>query len=283
MKASDLVIGREVKILRGGYAGYTGTIVNFDVDEDQVDVEISGTNKIRYLGINDIKLIDPFKNVFKKYENQNNKINMKNLVFESLDELFESKKAEAKSAKDEFEYWLRMTYPSNEITLHCGERKVGRLKEEDIQKMITEEEYDYLTDTGYQELDWRTGSAIEKFIKTGEFKLKKPIIHIQKAKYVKESLNEDTGITRTEEKPKKEDKPKPTNAAKEKAKAEKKKPVKVDQGKKEKYEQAIKGLEAELAKAKKPGAFKLVSDKKMKIQELQDKIKAWKKKLANLK
>jgi len=181
MKASDLVIGREVKILRGGYAGYTGTIVNFDVDEDQVDVEISGTNKIRYLGINDIKLIDPFKNVFKKYENQNNKINMKNLVFESLDELFESKKAEAK------------------------------------------------------------------------------------------------------EKPKKEDKPKPTNAAKEKAKAEKKKPVKVDQGKKEKYEQAIKGLEAELAKAKKPGAFKLVSDKKMKIQELQDKIKAWKKKLANLK
>ena len=103
------------------------------------------------------------------------------------------------SAKDEFEYWLRMTYPSNEITLHCGERKVGRIKEEDIQKMITEEEYDYLTDTGYQELDWRTGSAIEKFIKTGEFKLKKPIIHIQKAKYVKESLNEDTGITRTDE------------------------------------------------------------------------------------
>ena len=86
MKASDLVVGREVKILRGNYAGYTGTIVNFDVDEDQVNVEISGTNKIRYLGINDIKLIDPFKNVFRKNENQNNKINMKKLVKESLNE-----------------------------------------------------------------------------------------------------------------------------------------------------------------------------------------------------
>lgn len=181
MKASDLVIGREVKILRGNYAGYTGTIVNFDVDEDQVDVEISGTNKIRYLGINDIKLIDPFKNVFKKYENQNKKSNMKNLVFESLDELFESKKAEVK------------------------------------------------------------------------------------------------------EKPKKEDKPKPTNPAKEKAKAEKKKPIKVDQGKKEKYEQAIKALEAELTKAKKPGAFKTTAQKNAKIDELQEKIKAWKEKLANLK
>ena len=184
MKASDLVVGRGVRILRGQYAGHTGIIVDFHEEDDQVDVQINGTNKIRYLGINDLKLIDPFKTAFRKFENQNNKINMKNLVFESLDELFESKKAEAEA----------------------------------------------------------------------------------------------------KEKKAKDDKAKPANIHKEKAKAEKKKATKLKmQPKKEKYEQAIKGLETELAKAKKPGAFKLVSDKKMKVKELQDKINAWKEKLANLK
>ena len=86
-----------------------------------------------------------------------------------------------------------------------------------------------------------------------------------------------------EKREKKEDKPKPTNPAKEKAKAEKKKPIKVDQGKKEKYEQAIKALEAELAKAKKPGAFKTTAQKNAKIGEIQEKITAWKAKLADLK
>lgn len=181
MKAEDLVVGRKVRIINGPYAGKLGIISDFHEEGELIEVRMQGTNKICGCNLKDLKLIDPFQTAFRKNENQNKKSNMKNLVFESLDELFESKK------------------------------KVAEKRE------------------------------------------------------------------------KKEDKPKPTNPAKEKAKAEKKKPVKVDQGKKEKYEQAIKALEAELAKAKKPGAFKTTAQKNAKIGEIREKITAWKAKLADLK
>lgn len=79
---------------------------------------------------------------------------------------------------------------------------------------------------------------------------------------------------------KKEDVSKTTNVSKEKEKTEKTKPIKINQEKNEKIKQAIKALEAELAKAKKPGAMKQTpSQKKAKIEEIQKKIDAWKKKL----
>jgi len=60
---------------------------------------------------------------------------------------------------------------------------------------------------------------------------------------------------------------------------EKSKPTKVDQDKKEKAKQAIDALKKELAKAKKPGAFKSTSEKNAKIKEIETKIAAWEKKL----
>ena len=78
-----------------------------------------------------------------------------------------------------------------------------------------------------------------------------------------------------------EDKPKPENIAKAKAKIEKSKPTKLKkQPVDEKAKQAIAGLKTELAKAKKPGAFKMtVTQKNAKIKELETKIAAWEKKL----
>ena len=86
MKADDLVVGRGVRILRGQYAGHTGVIVDFHEEDDQVDVQVSGTNKVRYLGLDDLKLIDPFQTAFRKFENQDKRSNMKKLVKESLNE-----------------------------------------------------------------------------------------------------------------------------------------------------------------------------------------------------
>lgn len=87
MKALDLVVGRKVKILRGRYAGQTGIIADFNIKDDQVDVQLDNSDKICYLGLDDIRLIDPYKLAFRrKNENQNNKINMKKLVKESLNE-----------------------------------------------------------------------------------------------------------------------------------------------------------------------------------------------------
>lgn len=68
-------------------------------------------------------------------------------------------------------------------------------------------------------------------------------------------------------------------AAKVQKKLEQPKATKAEQTKREKIEQAIKGLEAELKQAKKPGQFKSTMDKNAKIKLLQDKIAAWKKKL----
>lgn len=99
MRADDLVVGRGVTIIRGRFAGKTGMIVDFDENQDQVDVQISGTDNVRYLGLDDVKLIDPYQTAFRKFENQNNKNKMEKLVFESLDELFESKKEEKSKAQ----------------------------------------------------------------------------------------------------------------------------------------------------------------------------------------
>ena len=87
-----------------------------------------------------------------------------------------------------------------------------------------------------------------------------------------------------EEKVKKEDKPKPENIKKVHAKVEKTKATKLKKEPKEdKYNQAIKALKDDLAKAKKPGAFKTTLLKNAKIKELQGKIDAWEKKLKDFK
>jgi hypothetical protein len=70
------------------------------------------------------------------------------------------------------------------------------------------------------------------------------------------------------------------NVSKTKEKYEKSDAHKSDEDKKSKAAQAIKGLEDQLAKAKKPGAFKTTTEKNTKVKELEDKIAAWKKKLA---
>jgi hypothetical protein len=79
-----------------------------------------------------------------------------------------------------------------------------------------------------------------------------------------------------------DDKPKPENVHKAKAKIEKTKATKLkSQPKDDKIKQAIAALEAEKKKAQKPGAMKqTVGQKKAKIAEIQKKIDAWKKKLA---
>jgi molecular chaperone DnaK (HSP70) len=59
--------------------------------------------------------------------------------------------------------------------------------------------------------------------------------------------------------------------------------LKQKQEKKEKYENAIKALEEQLDKAKKPGAFRNTIEKKAKIKELTDKIDKFKDLLKNLK
>lgn len=104
----DIFVGQEVQILRGSAAGLNGIIVNFKFDDegklvdDQLDVKLKGGTKIMYLGRDDVRLANPDKSFDKRInysysprsikENQNNKINMKKLVFESLDQLFEAKK-----------------------------------------------------------------------------------------------------------------------------------------------------------------------------------------------
>ena len=74
-------------------------------------------------------------------------------------------------------------------------------------------------------------------------------------------------------------KAKPESIEKTHNKYEKGKTIKISQDKKEKGKQAIGGLKKELAKAKKPGAFKSTAEKNVKIKELQDKIKAWENKI----
>ena len=98
-------------------------------------------------------------------------------------------------------------------------------------------------------------------------------------KLVFESLDELFESKKAKAEPKKEDKPKPASIDKTKAKAEKSKPTKVAQDKKEKAKQAIAALKKLVQDAKKPGAFKLASQKNAKIKELEEKIKAWEKKL----
>ena len=78
---------------------------------------------------------------------------------------------------------------------------------------------------------------------------------------------------------KKEDKTKLANISTSKAKLEKSKELKFEQNKIEKAKQAINALKKELTKAKKPGAFKTLTAKNAKIKELENKIKAWEKKL----
>ena len=93
-----------------------------------------------------------------------------------------------------------------------------------------------------------------------------------------ESLDELFEAKQADEK---EDKPKARNVHSEKAKTEKTKAIKLkDQSKAEKAKQAIAALKSELAKAKKPGAYKTLSQKKAKVEEIEQKIKSWEKKLS---
>lgn len=101
-------------------------------------------------------------------------------------------------------------------------------------------------------------------------------------KLVFDSLNELFENKKNKE-TEKVDNPKPRNSAKEKAKIEKTKAVKITQNKKEKAMQAIAALKKEIQEVKKPGTFKLASDKNVKIKELNDKIKTWEDKLKNIK
>jgi hypothetical protein len=57
------------------------------------------------------------------------------------------------------------------------------------------------------------------------------------------------------------------------------KPKKVDQTKNEKYKEAITGLKTELAKAKKPGSYRTLIQKKAKIKEIEEKIAKYEVKL----
>jgi hypothetical protein len=85
-----------------------------------------------------------------------------------------------------------MSYPENNITFYYGENKLGFLKDEAVQKFLTSEELEELEDTGYLDVDQRFGEALKKYVKTGEFELRKPIRRLQTVKYVRESLNEST-------------------------------------------------------------------------------------------
>jgi len=145
---------------------------------------------------------------------------------------------------------------------------------------------DYAKSVGENWLDWKEyfmqkadpenkKNAIEKmnsyFKLVNNFLDKKPVM--AESKLVFESLEE------LFEAKKKMANVKDTHKKYEKTKAQKMK----DQSKKEKAEQAIKGLEDQLAKAKKPGAFKTTAEKNAKIKELQEKIDTWKNKLKELK
>ena len=95
-------------------------------------------------------------------------------------------------------------------------------------------------------------------------------------KLVVESLDEF--IFEAKKAEEKEDKAKPENIGNVKAKMEKTKATKLKEKPEDKATQAIKALKEEIAKAKKPGSFKTVSQKNAKIAELEAKVKAWEKK-----
>ena len=81
-----------------------------------------------------------------------------------------------------------------------------------------------------------------------------------------------------ESKAKDNEKPKPVDVKAEHAKSEKSKVTKPAETKESKAEQAIAALKDQIAKAKKPGAFKTTKEKTAKIAELEAKVKAWEKK-----
>jgi hypothetical protein len=99
-------------------------------------------------------------------------------------------------------------------------------------------------------------------------------------KLVFESLNE---LLESKKAVEKEDQPTMKNVSREKEKAEKTKPTKVNQDKKEKIDQAIAALEVEKKKAQKPGNMKQTpGQKKANVEAIQKKIDAWKEKKAAL-
>jgi hypothetical protein len=110
----DIIVGREVEILHGRHKGERGIIVDFqfedsgELEDDQLDIQIKGTDVVIYLGREDVSLIDPYQSfwknakethAYKVKENKINPSNMKKLVFESLNELLEAKKEVEKEDK----------------------------------------------------------------------------------------------------------------------------------------------------------------------------------------
>jgi len=56
-KSSDIYVGAKVKVLNGKYKGKVGKVVDYDLEDDQVDVKMPD-GKERYLGFNDVKVED---------------------------------------------------------------------------------------------------------------------------------------------------------------------------------------------------------------------------------
>ena len=56
-KSKDIYVGAKVKVLRGKYKNKIGKVVDYDLEDDQVDVKMPD-GKERYLGFNDVKLED---------------------------------------------------------------------------------------------------------------------------------------------------------------------------------------------------------------------------------
>jgi hypothetical protein len=76
-------------------------------------------------------------------------------------------------------YELVMQYPSNDVFLRISDKKIGVVKK--FENILTNEELTELMDSGFLTVDNRTGKAIEEYIKTGTWRLKKPHIVINRA------------------------------------------------------------------------------------------------------